>query len=181
MSGWRWGLVVVAGAVLLAACGAPPPPPRPDPVPRWDARPVRASHPEGRILVEFPGFLEPQSANDRVWLHVVYKAKDAWLSIVFMRSCLEPGADAKPCPEVNGCAVLPGTTSLLPLGRERGRLLEVVRTTYFWNTQPPICARLNLRVATRRPEYDQLTALLREFPTRVRVLRSSRLPPPVSP
>jgi uncharacterized coiled-coil protein SlyX len=81
---------------------------------------------------------------------------------------------------VNGCAVLPGTTSLLPLGRERGRLLEVVRTTYFWNTQPRVCARLNLRVATRRPEYDQLTALMREFPNRIRVLHSSRLPPPAS-
>ena len=47
-------------------------------------------------------------------------------------------------------AVMPGATSLLPLGRERGRLLEVVRTTYFWNTQPRVCARVNVRVATRR-------------------------------
>jgi hypothetical protein len=179
MSVRRRGVAVVAGAVLLAACGGPPAP-RPDPLPRWDARPVRASHPAGRVLVEFPGFLEPQGANERSWLHVTYKAKDAWLSIVFMRYCLEPGPGTKPCPEVNGCAVLPGTTSLLPLGRERGRLLEVVRTIYFWNTQPRVCALLNLRVATRRPEYEQLTALLREFPTRIRVLRSSPLPPPAS-
>ncbi|MBI5479343.1 MAG: hypothetical protein HY906_10830 [Deltaproteobacteria bacterium] len=171
MWGRRRGLAVVAAAILAAACGGEPAP-RPDPLPRWDARPVRAAHPEGRILVEFPGFLEPQAANDRTWLHVAYKAKDAWLSIVFLRDCLEPGPGTTPCPEVNGCAVLPGTTTLLPLGRERGRLLEVVRTTYFWNTQPRVCARVNLRVATRRPEYDQLTALLRDFPTRVRILHS---------
>ena len=92
---------------------------------------------------------------------------------MFLRDCLEPGPGAKACPEVDGCAVLPGTTAMLPLGRERGRLLEVVRTTYFWNTQPRLCARLNLRVATRRPEFDQLTALLRDFPTRVRVLHTA--------
>jgi hypothetical protein len=142
---------------------------------------VRASHPGGRILVEFPGFLEPQAASDRSWLHVVYKAKDAWFSIVFLRECLEPGPDAKACPEVNGCAVIPGTTALLPLGRARGRLLEVVTTRYFWNTDPPVCARVSVRVATRRPEYDQLTALLRDLPTRVRVLRSRGLPPASRP
>jgi hypothetical protein len=145
-------------------------------VPRWDARPVRASHPEGRVLVEFPGFLEPQAATDRSWLHLAYKAKDAWFSIVFLRDCLEPGPDAKPCPEVNGCAYRPGITSLVNLGRERGRLLEILRTTYFWNTQPPVCARVNLRVGSQRPEYDQLTALLRELPTRVRILHTRGLP-----
>jgi hypothetical protein len=170
------GLAVLAVAVVAAGCGGPAAGPAAAP-PRWDARPVRASHPGGGVLVEFPGFLEPGGANDRVWLHVTYKARDAWLSVVFLRECLEPGPAAKPCPEVNGCAWLPGTTSLLPLGRERGRLLEIVRTHYFWNTNPPVCARVNLRVATRRPEYDQLTAFVRELPTRVRVLRSRGLPP----
>jgi hypothetical protein len=167
----------VALAALLAACGGAHAPAS-APAPRWDARPQRASHPDGRILVEFPGFLEPQAATDRSWLHVAYKAREAWLSVVFLRDCLEPGPDAKPCPEVNGCAFRPGTTTLVYLGRERGRLLEVVRTTYFWNTQPRVCARVNLRVGTQRPEYEQLTALLRELPTRVRILRSRGLPPP---
>jgi hypothetical protein len=175
-----WGrcrsLAVLAAVIVAAGCGGPPAPPAAPPL-RWDARPVRASHPGGRVLVEFPGFLEPQAANDRVWLHVTYKAKDAWLSVVFLRDCLEPGPEAKPCPEVNGCAFLPGTTALLPLGRERGRLLEIVRTHYFWNTNPPVCARVNLRVATRRPEYDRLAAFVRELPTRIRILRSRGLPP----
>jgi len=177
----RAGVVTAAaalGAAFAAGCGTPAR--APEPAPRWDARPVRASHPEGKILVEVPGFLEPQAATDRAWLRVAYKAKDAWLSIVFLRDCLEPGPGAKACPEVDGCAVLPGTTAMLPLGRERGRLLEVVRTTYFWNTQPRLCARLNLRVAPRRPEYDQLTALLRDFPTRVRVLHTAFLRGPAS-
>jgi hypothetical protein len=179
-----WGrcrsLAALVATVVAAGCGGAPAP-RPDPPPRWEARPVRASHPGGRILVEFPGFLEPGGANDRVWLHLTYKAKDAWLSLVFLRDCLEPDPDAKPCPEVNGCAFQPGTTSLLPLGRERGRLLEIVRTMYFWNTHPPVCARVNLRVATRRIEYDRLTAFVRELPTRVRIHHSRGLPPASQP
>ena len=177
-----WGcrrLAVLVATLLAAGCGGARAA-REDPRPRWDARPVRASHPGGRVLVEFPGFLEPQAANDRVWLHVAYKAKDAWLSVVFLRECLGPGPEAKPCPEVNGCAYLPGTTELLNLGRERGRLLEVVRATYFWNTQPPLCARVGLRVASQRPEYNHLTAFLRELPIRIRVLHSRGLPPPAT-
>jgi hypothetical protein len=174
-----WGcrpVAVLAALLLAAGCGGAAAA-REGPPPRWDARPVRAAHPGGRVLVEFPGFLEPQSATDRSWLHVVYKAPDAWLSVLFLRDCLEPRPAAKPCPEVNGCAYEPGTTAMRNLGRDRGRLLEVVRTMYFWNTNPPVCARVGLRVSTRRPEYDQLTAFLRELPIRVRILSSRGVPP----
>jgi hypothetical protein len=174
----RHGLMALAAAAVVAGCGPAAPGRGDTPTVNWRAPRVRAPHPAGGVVVEYPGFLEAETDTERSWLHLTYRAPDAWLSIVFLRECLQPGVGAQPCPGVAGCAVLPGKTALLPLGRRRGRLLETVKTTYFWNTRPLTCARVNVRVATRRPEFRHLTAFAEHFATRVRVVQTAPAPGP---
>jgi len=127
-------------------------------------------HPEGRVFVEFPSFLQPGGATKRIWLSLVYKSDDAMFSASFLRECPEAGAKAVPCAGVPRCSYVPGSEHLMFMGRSKGRMLEVARALYFWDTDPRLCAIVNLRVLASRPEYGPLTRVLREFPIRVRVL-----------